>query len=216
MKCIAIILLYILISKPCFCQPTSWFIGAGAGNTSLQDKNSNGKIVTNSGHVGVLILGIDVPFHENLRTILRATIFGYKASFICAQLTPDSRYLQSYSINLNSISPDISFLYKVVNNKLKLYTGIGIDINLCWSNRNNYKMTNAQTGYIYRNEDNYLPLEPIWPSFNLRMGMQLGRWELSATGFIKGILEWKDSEIMNADLYFLLLGYHIPRRKKRN
>src|SRR5688500_11735295 len=103
MKCIAIILLYLNFnSEQCFCQPPSWFTGAGLGVTKLHANEFNGKSLTNSGQMATAMAGIDIPLHENLRPMVRATVCGYRAFFHAVNL--DERGLsQSYSIYLNSI-----------------------------------------------------------------------------------------------------------------
>src|SRR5215203_4287749 len=108
MKCIAIILLYLNFNtKQCFCQPVSWFAGTGAGVTQLRSKKSAGNPSTHSGHMAIVTGGVDIPLHENLRPMVRATISGYSASFNTVQI--HDRYLsQSYSIYINSITPEFS------------------------------------------------------------------------------------------------------------
>ena len=119
MKCIAIILLYLIFNtEQCFCQPPSWFAGAGAGVTQLHTKESIGKVSTTSGQMAIVMAGVDIPLHGNLRPTVRATISGYSASFHTVKILV-SDLSQSYTININSITPELSFLYNIVNKKLK-------------------------------------------------------------------------------------------------
>jgi hypothetical protein len=75
-------------------------------------------------------------------------------------ITMDGRGLsESYSIHLNSITPDLSFLYNIVNAKLMLYLGVGVDVNICWPTRYKYKLINSQTGFVYRDGEGNIPLE---------------------------------------------------------
>jgi len=76
-------------------------------------------------------------------------------------------------------------------------------------------MQSLQTGFIYRDEDNYIPLEPCWPSYIVKTGIKLGNWELGATGYIRGIIAWNDYDILNADVYFIWLGYHFNKKKRQ-
>ena len=139
MKWISVILWVLCCaSKPCFCQPLSWFAGAGVGITQLRTHDAIGKPSTNTGRMGIIMAGVDIPLHENLRPMVRATLSGYRAFF---HTTMDGRGLsESYSIHLNSITPDLSFLYNIVNAKLKLYLGVGVDVNVCWPTHYKFKI----------------------------------------------------------------------------
>lgn len=196
--------------KSCFCQPLSWFVGAGAGITQLRTDDAIGKPSTNTGQMGIVMTGVDIPLHENLRPMVRATLSGYRALF---HTTMDGRGLsESFSIHLNSITPDLSFLYNMVDAKLKLYLGVGVDVNVCWPTHYKFKMINSQTGFVYREGEGFIPLEPCWPSFNVKAGLKLGNWELGATGYIRGIIAWNDIDILNGDIYFIFLGYHFGKK----
>lgn len=216
MKLIPIICLFLLDTyQNGFTQPVSWFAGAGGGITQLHATQFAGKSLNHSGDMGIVMAGVDIPLHENFRPVMRATLAAYKAYFYTARITGYmSDFHQSYSIYLNSITPEVSFLYNIINNKLKLYMGAGVDFNISWSKSNNYKMEDLQTGYIFRDEDSYISLESCWPSFNVKTGLKLGHWELGATGYVRGIIAWNNSEILSGDLFFFWIGYHFTKKNK--
>ena len=193
-----------------YSQPVSWFGGAGAGITLLHANRFSGKIISNSGQMSVVLAGIDIPLHEKLRPMVRATLTGYKAYFHTVKV--DERLLsQSYSLYLNSITPELSFLYHVLNKKLKAYLGVGVNINACWSPHYNYKAMNTRTGFVYWDTDGNIPLEPCWPSFSVKTGLKFGNWELGVTGYIRGIIAWDHYDTLNGDIYFISLGYHFGK-----
>ena len=197
--------------KPCFCQPLSWFAGAGAGITQLRTHEAIGKSSTNTGQMGIIMAGLDIPVHENLRPMVRVTLCGYRAFF---HTTMEGRGLiESYSVHFNSITPELSFLYNVVNAKLKLYLGAGVDVNVCWNSYNRFKMTSSQSGFVYRDQDGYIPPEECWPSFNVKTGIKVGKCEMGATGYLRGIIAWNDIDILNADIFFIFLAYHFRKNK---
>lgn len=197
--------------KPCFCQPLSWFAGTGPGITQLRTDDPIGKASTNTGQAKIIMAGIDIPLQENLRSRVRATLTGYKAFF---HTKMEGRGLvESYSVHFNSITPELSFLYNVVNAKLKLYLGAGVDVNVCWNNYNHFKMIGSENGFVYRDQDGYIPPEPCWPSFNVKTGIKVGKWELGATGYLRGVIAWNDIDILNADVFFIFLAYHLRKKQ---
>src|SRR5688572_25883010 len=101
-----------------FTQSVSWFAGAGGGITQLHTTQFAGKSLTHSGHMEIIMAGADIPLNENLRPIMRATLAAYKGYFYTARITGHmSDFHQSYSIYLNSITPEVSFMYNIINNK---------------------------------------------------------------------------------------------------
>jgi hypothetical protein len=62
-------------------------------------------------------------------------------------------------------------------------------------------LINSQTGFVYRDGEGNIPLEPCWPSFNAKVGLKLGNWEIGATGYIRGIIAWNDIDILNGNVY---------------
>ena len=58
-------------------------------------------------------------------------------------------------------------------------------------------------------------MESFWPSFDVKTGIKLGKWELGATGYIRGIIAWNDYDILNADVYFMWIGYHFINKKSQ-
>jgi hypothetical protein len=215
MKFTAIMCLLLLFTcQRCFTQPVSWFAGAGGGITQLSAKQFTGKQVTHDGNMTIAMAGVDIPLHENLRPIVRATLSAFRAYFHTTQIPAYApNYTESYSIDLNSITTEISFLYHVVNHTLKLYCGAGVNVHNSWSTRNDYNLKNMRTGNVIMNLDNYLILEHDWLSFNLKTGVKYRRWELGATGYVKGIISEMNFEVLNANLYFLFIGYRINKMR---
>lgn len=198
----------------CFTQPVSWFTGTGGGITRLSAKKFAGKQMDHDGNMAIAMVGVEIPLHENRRPIVRATLAAYKANFQTTQIPVYApSYTESYSIDLNSITTELSILYYVANQTLKFYVGAGVNVHNSWSTKNVYQMKHIPTGNILMNLENYLTLEHEWLSLNLKTGVKYRRLEFGATGYVKGIITEKNFEVLNANLYFIWLGFRINKMR---
>ena len=195
-------------------QPVSWFTGAGGGITRLSPYSYAGKKLTHGGNMVIGMAGVDIPLHQNLRPVVRATLCFFNARFHSSQIPSYmTNYRESYNIQLSSLTTDLSFLYHVVNKRIKLYAGAGFNIHQSWSNQNIYELVNTRTGYVFNRIDNLI-FAHEWLSYNVKIGIRYKQWELGAAGFVRGIISEMNFEILNADLYFIWLGFHFNNQKK--
>jgi hypothetical protein len=199
--------------QSCIAQPVTWFSGCGRGITRLSPALYNGKRLTHTGDMMISLVGLDIPLHHNLRPVISATLSFSNAYLHSTQIPAyDRSILESYSIHLHSITTEVSFLYHIINRKLKFYGGAGANYHYSWSNSSNYKMEYTRTGTILNYRDD-LDLEREWVSLNVKAGLTLRRWRLGVTGDVKGIISVSNFETLQADLYYLWIGFRINKEK---
>lgn len=159
------------------------------------------------------LTGVDIPFHRSFRPVVRATLSFSNAYFHCTQIPAyDRGSMESYDIHLSSITTELSFLYHVINRKLKLYGGAGANYHYSWSNYNSYNEQYTSTWAIFNNRNN-LALDGEWVSFNAKAGLKLGRCELGLIGDINGIISVSNFQTLHADLYYLWFGFQLNKAK---
>lgn len=199
--------------QACCAQPARWFVGFGGGITRLTPALYNGKKLSHNGDMVTGLTGVDIPFHRSFRPVVRATLSFSNAYFHCTQIPAyDRGSMESYDIHLSSITTELSFLYHVINRKLKLYGGAGANYHYSWSNHNSYNEQYTSTWAIFNNRNN-LALDGEWVSFNAKAGLKLGRCELGLIGDINGIISVSNFQTLHADLYYLWFGFQLNKAK---
>lgn len=194
-------------------QPVSWFVGAGGGITKLYPLRFTGNQLKNSGKMKSCMIGVDIPLHENMRPLVRGTFSYYNASFKASQISDlMSNTKESYFIQLSGFTTECSFIYFILNYRLKVYLGSGANIHFNWCSRDTYKIESG-TWNMYPSTNNYVRLIPQWVSLNAKAGIKYERWELGGCGYLRGIISSQDFEMLDCNLYFLYAAFHFSQNR---
>lgn len=170
---------------------TSFFVGAGAGFSSLIFSGTN-ELMNGMSFTGCFVpfatIGVDIASARNLQALVLRTEISYSSAAYHAEGTrkvfPGSpeMYTTRYEVAQTNISPSFSLLYNFIRKKsFRMYAGSGIAYNFSFYGKNTYTQHNATSGT--KQWDDYLDYPKGWVSLSGKLGVKINnKLEMGATG----------------------------------
>ncbi|MBO9204193.1 MULTISPECIES: hypothetical protein [Niastella] len=207
-------ILFLVFYKSSMSQPVSWFISAGTGLTKLSPVFPTGRQLLNKGCVNIGTVGINIPLSQSCRPIVKAAL-GVSSAYFFHSEVPfyTSSYLESYSVKMNCVTLELSFIYNLINRKVKISGGVGANLQTSWNKKTEYRVNNANSSYNYSSAD-YLIIAPQWLSICSTVGIYYNRFQLDATSDLRSVITEGNCPQFYGSLYCLRVGFNISKNKR--